>query len=109
MVGAAALQIDGLPDARERAIPALLAERDLRKRRFRKLARIVGRAVHPDLDLGRPRLEVGCNVKTERQEAALVRPDEPAVHPDAGVVEHGAETKEDVLVATVLLNLECAA
>jgi hypothetical protein len=51
VVGDAALEEDRLPDAGQRAVPALLAEGDLGEGRVRELGRVVGRRVDPHLDL----------------------------------------------------------
>src|SRR3954454_2969874 len=89
----APLEIDRLPDARERPVPALLAEGYFRERRFRELGRIVGRAVDPDLYLVPARPEMLGDLEREGQEAALVRADMGAVQPDGGIVEHRPEAQ----------------
>ncbi len=97
VIGDAALEMDRLPDARERPIPALLAERDLGEGRIGEFGRVVGRAVDPDLDLVLAWPQMLRHVEGERQEPALVRSDERAVHPDPGIVEHRPEAQPDVI------------
>ena len=97
VIGDAALEMDRLPDARERPVPALLAERDLGEGRIGEFGRVVGRAVDPDLDLVLAWPQMLRHVEGERQEPALVRSDERAVHPDPGIVEHRPEAQPDVI------------
>ena len=109
VVGDAALEIDRLPDAGERPVPALLAERDLGEGRVRELGRVVGRRIDPHLDLVAAGLEEGGDVEGEGQEAALVGADQLAVDADPGVVEHGAEAQPDAVADPVLGDVDGAA
>ena len=108
MVGNPPLEIDRLPDAGERAVPALLAERDLREGRIRELGRVVGRRVDPHLDLVGSRAQMAGDVEREGQEAALVRADLLAVDEDPRVVEHRPEPDPDAVRQPGLVDLDRA-
>ena len=106
MIQDAALEMDRLPDARERPIPALLAERDLGEGGIGEFGRVVGRAVDPDLDLVLAWPQMLRHVEGERQEPALVRSDERAVHPDPGIVEHRPEAQPYVIAEPLGRNVD---
>jgi len=108
MVRRAALQVDGLPDARQGPIPALPTERDFGEGRIGELGRVVGRAIGAELDLVAAGLELRGNVEAEGQEAALVRADQLAVHEHPAVVEHGPEPQPDAVAQPLRRAVEFA-
>lgn len=94
MSGIAGLDEDGLPDAALRAIPALLAMRDLRKIGATLIAMSI-RQAGQDLD-GILRLqESGWDHEFERKITAFVTTDLSAVDEDSGQIADGTEADGD--------------
>jgi hypothetical protein len=101
--------MDRLPDARQRAVPALLAERDFREGRVRELGGVVGRAIDANLDLVRTGLEERRHLECEWQKSAFVVADQLPIHPHAGVMKHRAEMQPHAVGDPVLGKLDGAA
>jgi hypothetical protein len=97
VLGTASFEECGLPDARQRTVPALLAEWDLGQRCFRILVRVVARALDAQLDLVRTSTKMLGDVEEEGQEPTLMRTDQRIVNEHSRVVEYGAEVNEDAL------------
>ena len=109
MIRDAPLDPDRLPNARKRAVPALLAERDFGKWRIRKLVRIVNRAVDLNPDLVATLPEVVGRIERERQEPADMHPEEFIIYPDTGDVEDGAEPDKQPIALPSHRNVEVTA
>ena len=108
MIHVAAFQIDRLPNAGERAIPALLAERDFGEWRIGKGDWVIGWALHAQLHFIAAFDEMLCHIKEERQEPAFICACRNAVDPNAGGMENGTEMQENTAFAPAFWHFEFA-
>ncbi len=110
MVASAALERDGLPDAGERPVPALLPEGNLGEGVFRVERRVVGGCGHEHGEFVRAGSERAGDIEGEGQVPALVAADLDAVEEHDRVIIDGAEAqKHRAAVEPALRQLEAAA